>query len=130
MQFTSQLLSDSEKERIHEDTLKVLETVGVRYYSDKALNLLESAGARVDREEKIAHISPALVEQALSVAPKTSHWVRAIRNTIISCRRPFRAIAWTAQARSSAIFKQASIATVQIKTTNSPCESSRPWIWV
>lgn len=70
MQFTSQLLSDSEKERIHEDTLKVLETVGVRYYSDKALNLLESAGARVDREEKIAHISPALVEQALSVAPK------------------------------------------------------------
>jgi trimethylamine--corrinoid protein Co-methyltransferase len=70
MQFTSQLLSDSEKERIHEDTLKVLGTVGVRYYSQKALNLLQAAGARVDREQKIAYIPPALVEQALDTAPK------------------------------------------------------------
>lgn len=70
MQFTSKLLSDSEKERIHEDALKVLETTGVRYYSDKALQLLEAAGARVDHEEKIAHIPPVLVEHALDAAPK------------------------------------------------------------
>lgn len=70
MQFTSQLLSDSEKERIHADTLKVLEIVGVRYYSEKALKLLEAGGARVDYEEKIAHIPPALVEYALDTAPK------------------------------------------------------------
>ncbi len=70
MQFTSHLLSDSEKERIHEDTLKVLETTGVRFYSDKALQLLKAAGARVDSEEKIAHIPAALVELALASAPK------------------------------------------------------------
>jgi trimethylamine--corrinoid protein Co-methyltransferase len=70
MQFTSQLLSASEKERIHADTLKVLETVGVRYHSDKALNLLEAAGAPVDYDEKIAHIPPALAERALDAAPK------------------------------------------------------------
>ncbi|MCL4822716.1 MAG: trimethylamine methyltransferase family protein, partial [Anaerolineales bacterium] len=70
MQFTSQLLSDSEKERIHADTLKVLETVGVRYYSEKALKLLEDAGARVDYDEKIARIPPALAEHALDAAPK------------------------------------------------------------
>ena len=70
MQFTSQLLSDSETDRIHADTLTVLETVGVRYYSEKALILLEAAGARVDYSEKIAHIPPALVERALDAAPK------------------------------------------------------------
>ncbi|MCZ2289948.1 MAG: trimethylamine methyltransferase family protein [Anaerolineales bacterium] len=70
MQFTSQLLSDSEKERIHTDTLKVLETVGVRYYSEKALKLLEDAGARVDYDEKTARIPPALAEHALDAAPK------------------------------------------------------------
>lgn len=70
MQFTSQLLSDSEKERIHADTLKVLETVGVRYYSQKALKLLEDAGARVDYDEKIARIPLALAQHALDAAPK------------------------------------------------------------
>lgn len=70
MQFTGQLLSDSEKERIHTDTLKILETVGARYYSQKALKLLEAAGARVDYEEKTARLPPALVEHALGAAPK------------------------------------------------------------
>ncbi len=70
MQFTSRLLSDDEKGRIHADTLKVLETTGVRFYSEKALQLLEAAGARVNHDEKIARIPPALVEQALASAPK------------------------------------------------------------
>lgn len=70
MQFTSRLLSDNEKERIHDDTLKVLETTGVLFHSQKALKLLESAGARVDYETKIARIPPALVEHALDSAPK------------------------------------------------------------
>ena len=78
MQLTSQLLSDAEKERIHEDTLKVLETTGVRYHSGKALKLLEASGARVDHEEQIAHIPAALVEHALASAPK--NFVLGARN--------------------------------------------------
>lgn len=70
MKYISQLLSDTEKERIHEDSLKVLETNGVRFHSAKALQLLQKAGARVDLDEKIAHIPPALVEQALGTSPK------------------------------------------------------------
>jgi trimethylamine---corrinoid protein Co-methyltransferase len=70
MKFKSQLLSDSEKERIHEDTLQVLEITGVRFHSNKALKLLDKAGACVDYEEKVAHIQPALLEHALDVVPK------------------------------------------------------------
>lgn len=69
MKFTSQLLSSSEKERIHEDSVKILEITGVRFHSDAALKLLEKAGARVEHDDKIAHIPPALVEQALDTTP-------------------------------------------------------------
>ncbi len=70
MKLKSQLLSDPEKERIHEDSLTILESTGVRFHSDKALQLLEAAGAHVDHEQKIAHIPPALIEQALLTVPK------------------------------------------------------------
>ena len=42
-------LSQAEKEFIHEKTLEVLRTVGVAYNTPKALDLLEAAGAQVDR---------------------------------------------------------------------------------
>jgi trimethylamine--corrinoid protein Co-methyltransferase len=70
MRFQSHLLSDSEKERIHEDTLQILHERGVRYYSRKALDLFKTHGARVDYDERIAYIPPALVEYFLDQVPK------------------------------------------------------------
>lgn len=70
MHFQSQLLSESEKERIHQETIQILSRAGVLYHSDKALNLLERNGARVDREKRIAYIPEELIRQALETAPK------------------------------------------------------------
>ena len=70
MQFHSQLLSDAEKEKIHEESLRILWEAGVKFYSEKALGLLEANGARVNRETKTAYIPEELVEATLATSPK------------------------------------------------------------
>ena len=43
------VLSDDDIRRIHDATLRVIETVGVRFPSERALDLWEAHGATVDR---------------------------------------------------------------------------------
>ena len=50
-------LSQAEKEFVHEKTLEVLEKVGVAYNTPQAIDLLEAAGARVDREALTARLT-------------------------------------------------------------------------
>ncbi|NWG35780.1 MAG: trimethylamine methyltransferase family protein [Chloroflexi bacterium] len=71
MRFQSQLLSEDEKEQVHQETLRILFEAGVLFHSAKALNLLEANGARVDWEGKIAYIPREIVTQALSTAPRS-----------------------------------------------------------
>ncbi len=80
MQLQSQILSEAEKEKIHAETLHILWEAGVKFYSRKALDLLQANGARVDYETKIAHIPKELVEQALSTSPKS--FVLGARNPV------------------------------------------------
>src|SRR5690606_13466413 len=63
------VLSPSELERIHEATLDVLETVGVRFPSERALNVLEAGGCQVDRATQIAKLPRAVVMEAVSQVP-------------------------------------------------------------
>jgi len=70
MKFTAQFLSNDEKHRIHKQTLRILEKVGVKFYGEKALPLLEKHGAKVDWESQTAHIPARMVEEALGTAPK------------------------------------------------------------
>ena len=78
MRFKSQLLTEAEKEQIHTETLEILKKTGAKFHSEKALKLLESNGARVDWDKKIAHISREMVEQALKTSP--SSFVLGARN--------------------------------------------------
>ena len=78
MRFQSQLLSDSEKEQIHKEALNILQNTGAKFHSQKALKLLESNGARIDWDKKIAYIPSELVEQALKTTP--SSFVLGARN--------------------------------------------------
>jgi trimethylamine---corrinoid protein Co-methyltransferase len=71
MRFSSQLLTESEKEQVHKETLRILGEAGVRYHSEKALRLLEANGARIDWDKHTAYIPTELVEQALSTCPKS-----------------------------------------------------------
>ena len=63
------VLNPSELERIHEATLDVLETVGIRFPSERALDVLEKNGCEVDRATQIAKLPRAVVMEAVSQVP-------------------------------------------------------------
>ena len=56
MQLNLNILTEEEKLRIHADSLKILKEVGVKFMSDRALDVLDKNGARVDRDSRVARI--------------------------------------------------------------------------
>jgi trimethylamine--corrinoid protein Co-methyltransferase len=71
-------LSEDDVRRIHQASLEVIETVGVRFPSNWALDVLEEAGAMVDRESQIARLPGQMVEEAMANAPPS--YVLCARN--------------------------------------------------
>lgn len=71
MRLEAKILSDDEKIRIHNMSVRILDEVGVCFLGEKALGILESQGARVDWDRKVARIPEKLVDKALQLAPKT-----------------------------------------------------------
>jgi trimethylamine--corrinoid protein Co-methyltransferase len=65
------ILSKEDLEKIHETTLKVLETTGFRINSQKCLKILEEGGCKVDYKSQTALIPPHLVKEALRKNPKS-----------------------------------------------------------
>src|SRR3972149_1681701 len=65
------ILTEDEVRRIHTATLDVIESVGVKFPSPKALDILQAHGAKVDRATSIAKIPGHVVEAALAAAPPT-----------------------------------------------------------
>jgi trimethylamine--corrinoid protein Co-methyltransferase len=63
------ILTDEEVQAIHTATLDVIESVGVKFPSNKALDILETHGAVVDRERMVARISGQTMEDFLKLAP-------------------------------------------------------------
>ena len=63
------LLSREQIMDIHNATLEVLEQTGVNVKSEKALRVLEEAGADVNLKQQIAKIPPHLVEEAIRKNP-------------------------------------------------------------
>jgi trimethylamine---corrinoid protein Co-methyltransferase len=63
-------LSDADIRKIHHAALDILETTGAEIHSTKALDLLEKAGARVDRSIPRAWLPHKMVEDAISEAPE------------------------------------------------------------
>jgi len=63
------ILTSDELHEIHLATLEILERIGVKVLEQKALRMLEEAGAHIEIEEKIARIPQYLVEEAIKKAP-------------------------------------------------------------
>jgi len=63
------ILTDEEVQKIHAATLEVIETVGVRFPTHKALNIFEAHGAAVDRETMIVKVPGRIIEEYLAKAP-------------------------------------------------------------
>ncbi|UCF96820.1 MAG: trimethylamine methyltransferase family protein [Spirochaetaceae bacterium] len=71
MQVRITILSEEEKQKIHGESVRILEEVGVRLVSPRALDLLADHGAGVDPKRQIAKIPVTMVERALETAPRS-----------------------------------------------------------
>jgi trimethylamine--corrinoid protein Co-methyltransferase len=60
-----EILTSEQKRDLHEQSLQLLESMGMKIYSDEALDILRKNGADVDKKAKIAHIPRSLVEEGL-----------------------------------------------------------------
>jgi trimethylamine--corrinoid protein Co-methyltransferase len=65
-----QWLTDAELDNLQAATLDVLENIGVKFPSQKALSVFEEHGAAVDRETQIVKLPADLVMQAMSSVPR------------------------------------------------------------
>lgn len=72
------ILTQEEVESIHYATLEVLSTVGVKFPSNKALNILRSHGCQVDDKSMIVKFPDKIIERYLTMAP--SSYTLAARN--------------------------------------------------
>ena len=63
-------LSSSDIERIHEATLDILENVGIRFPSARALDILERNGCTVDRQTEVARLPRRVVMEAVGHVPE------------------------------------------------------------
>ncbi len=68
--LTARLLDQAERDTLHEQTLTVLEEVGVAYNTPAALDVLEGTGAVLDRDRLSARLPRELVERCLATTPR------------------------------------------------------------
>ena len=66
-----EILSEDEVETLHRASLRILAEIGVEVLGDRALDLLERAGGRVDRATRNVRLDPAQVEELVALAPPT-----------------------------------------------------------
>ncbi|MCS7010425.1 MAG: trimethylamine methyltransferase family protein, partial [Anaerolineales bacterium] len=64
-----EVLTPEEVRKIHDATLWIIEKVGIRFPSRKALEIWAAHGAEVDHERMIVRARPELIEQALKTCP-------------------------------------------------------------
>ncbi len=69
-QVRIQFLSNQQLDQLQEATLTILEEVGVRFPSEKALEIFAAHGAEVDRAGQIVKIPADLVRQAMATVPR------------------------------------------------------------
>jgi len=86
MHLKAQLLNEEEQDRVHQQSLRILSEVGVRFHGAKALPLLKANGARVDEQNGLAYLPAEMVEHALKTAPKT--FMLGARNAVYNFPLP------------------------------------------
>jgi trimethylamine--corrinoid protein Co-methyltransferase len=74
------ILSPEDVQQIHTATLDIIESVGVKFPSQKAMNIWEEHGASVDRSTSVVKVPGHIIEEALEKAPPT--YVLSARDSI------------------------------------------------
>ena len=70
MNTAVRLLGEDDCAQIHERSLKLLESSGVRVMSERARSLLRGAGAEIRNHGELVRLPRTLVEHALEIAPR------------------------------------------------------------
>src|SRR4030066_1122282 len=73
MQPNISLLTDELVNKILDEAFQLLVNPGIKVQSPSALQLLEVAGARIDREAEVVHIPENIVRQVLETVPHEFH---------------------------------------------------------
>ncbi len=73
-----EVMEPKSAEAIHVNSLKLLETMGIKVVSDEGRRLLKQAGAEVDEKTKVCKIPGSLVEESMRKCP--SSFKMAARN--------------------------------------------------
>ena len=68
--FRLRCLTDGQLDALQGATLDILENVGVKFPSDRALSIFEEHGSRVDRATRVVRIAPDMVRRALATVPR------------------------------------------------------------
>ena len=71
--YRLRFLSGEQLDQLQEATLRIMEEIGVRFPSDKALAILADHGAHIDRATQIVKIPRDLVSRALATLPRYFH---------------------------------------------------------
>jgi trimethylamine--corrinoid protein Co-methyltransferase len=71
MKFTTQILSAKEQEQVHEESLRILAEVGVKFLGQKAIPILKKNGAIVDEDSRIVRLPKEMVAESLKMAPRS-----------------------------------------------------------
>ena len=74
--FRIEVLDADAIARIHEATLHVIEHVGIRFPSERALDIWAAAGAEVDRESQVVKAPKAMIPKVPPNAPVCAYAVR------------------------------------------------------
>jgi len=87
-------LDKAEEELVHAQSVECLERIGVRIHSRRVLEMLDSAGARVDFAKETAEIPQRLIDNAIEEAPKTL--VLGARDPRRDLKLPVRGVPYSA----------------------------------
>ncbi len=71
MGIQCRILTENDKHKIHAESIRILEEVGAKFLSSKALKIFKDNGAKVDTDTQIARIPEEMVQEALKTAPKS-----------------------------------------------------------
>lgn len=80
MLMQGRILSSEEKRIIHNDSIRILQEVGIKVPDEKALSILEEGGAVIDWDRQTAFITEEMVNHALEISPKS--FILGARNPV------------------------------------------------
>lgn len=87
MRMNAPVLSPEEIKRIHKDSIRILEEVGVKVPSEKALGILEAGGAKVDHDKQVGISLRRWSMQHLRLHLRNSCLVQETENMTCGFRR-------------------------------------------